>query len=95
MAKEDYYCPICGRFYHKKEDEGTRPSHKCSPKVLRGINAASTRAINGNTFYPEPSLHEQLKDGFSMLNDDEVVSFRERFELPAPEPEEDDRSIFF
>ena len=68
------YCPACGRYYLKKHS-------KCTPRSIGAINAAHTRALKDSAFPTGLALEEQLKDGFNMLSDDEVVSFNEEREL--------------
>lgn len=67
------YCGVCGFFISDK-----REIHKCDPNVLRGIDAANTRAwkellypdLNNNYVDFWITEHERLEQGFSMLSDE-------------------------
>lgn len=67
------YCPICGACIGQDQI-----GHKCKPSVLRGIDAANTRALRSDDdasdkawHPPHPDYYSRLKRGFRMLEDDE------------------------
>ena len=65
MAKEEKdYCPICAI---EVTDVGYE-NHKCNPRTLSAIDAASTRAEDAEISFPQPGLTEKLKAGFAMMN---------------------------
>ena len=71
------YCPICGTYWGNPETLANNvSSHRCSKKVLGGIDGANTRALDNedkgqDTTFPIPAMAQRLKDGFKMLDNDE------------------------
>lgn len=81
----DYdYCGVCG--VYARYGNGFKVSrHECSPRSLSAINATETRSTVDGIFdcLNEPSLDDQLRDGFAMLADDEQVTWSESRERQA------------
>lgn len=75
MRRSESGCPVCGRDH---------TSRACNPRVLRGIDGAHTRAWNIEldplqTPTEHRTLARRLREGFEMLQDDDVVRPDEQF----------------
>jgi len=73
-----HFCPVCGVNWnkHPRAADSTKDLRNgpCNPSVLRGIDAANTRAARSDdiasdkAWYPEPrDYHVRLRDGFRMM----------------------------
>ena len=61
-------CPVCGVRYKSS----TR--HQCDPKKLAAIDRAHTGAADAPPIQREPGEYRRLKQGFTMLDEDEDIS---------------------
>lgn len=76
-----YYCPICGKGVKSCtsliacEGQTASEQHRCNSKTLRGIDAAANveERVDANR---EPLPGRRLRDGFAMMEGEEVESFR-------------------
>lgn len=65
LPAEEQYCPICGS--NAGATYSAHSAHRCKDSVIRAINAANTRAENGNTPEFPRSFAQRLSEGYELL----------------------------